>query len=430
MNAAPPSILLVVCDTLRRDALGAYGATAASATRPGTPHIDDLATRAQRFDAAFSAAPWTLPSVAAILTGRPTREHGARNAGEGKLTGIDPGLPTLAGILGQAGYRTGAVVTNPYLAPSFGLGRGFDDYVHLREPGRGRKVRGDRIVDTALDWLADGDDGPTFLLVHLFDPHMGYDPPGELRPQWLADEDDPDRALNLMLRELWDRERSASSPPEFRARVRELYDREVAFADAQVGRLLAALEQDGREWIVVFTSDHGEEFWDHGGFEHGHTLYDELVRVPLIIRWPANGATPRGGPVRTDMARHIDLAPTLLAAAGVPPPPGMAGRDLAQVASAPHSGTALVTNTLYGVERRALISGGMKLIHSEDGTVALFDLVADPRERADLAEAKPALVEALSAELERLSSGQRTAGAPVELDSDVVEELEALGYLR
>jgi arylsulfatase A-like enzyme len=421
----PPSVLLVVVDTLRQDALGAYRPSTSAGSSP-TPNFDRLAVEGERFDAAFAAAPWTLPSVATLLCGAPPPVHGAARSPSGELTGIDPRLPTLAELLGDAGYETLAVVTNPYLGERFGLGRGFDEYLHLRADGpaarsRGAKVRGDRIVDEVLARLEAETRAPTFALVHLFDPHMGYDPPGDLRPDWLAAEPDPAARLRSLMRALWSEADSISAAE--RERVRDLYAREVRFADRQLARLLAAVEADPRPWLVVVTSDHGEELWDHGGFEHGHTLYDELVRVPLLVRWPDG----RGRPPRADLARHEDLAPTILAAAGVDVPPSMTGRDLARAGS-DTAAVATFGNTLYGEQRQGLVTGGLKLVRSESGTVRLFDLRTDPEELTDLAPTRPELVARLSELLE--ARGSAAAGAAVELDPELRSELEALGYLR
>ena len=427
-EAAPPdeprpSILLVVCDTLRPDALGSYGAERA------TPALDGLAADGVRFDQARSSSPWTLPSFGTLLTGTPPSAHGARRRGANDFSGVSRDLATVPERLAAAGYRTAAVVTNPYLRRTFGLARGFDVYDYARPP-KGRKVRADAQIDRALEHLGADVEAPLFLLVHLFDPHMGYDPPRELVD---AEHALGEQELKRFHRRLWEKDRAPSD--EDRELARALYDAEVRFADGELGRLLEALDDDPREWLVVFTSDHGEELWDHGGFEHGHTMYDELVRVPLVVRWPAGTSGGAHAGTTSDAAvNHLDVAATLLAAAGEPPLSARFGRDLRDVLAGTADARPVVCEaSLYGEERRALVDGAYKLIENlESGSAELYDLESDPAERVDLAADEPERVAAMRAELASLVESAKALGArgtEVELDAETRGDLEHLGYV-
>ena len=417
-------MLVLVCDTLRADAVGAYDPPSR------TPNLDAWAAAGVRFDAAYAHAPWTLPSFASLMTGRLPAAHGALRAPDGELLALGNTVETLPEHLAEAGYATAAVLTNPYLAPRFGLDRGFDDYAHLREPGKRAKVDGEKLVETALEVLADREDEPLFLLLHLFDPHMPYDPPVAHAPFWAMDAE----ARSLLLRRLWEPNGAQRLEEADRDRVRALYHAEVAYVDALVGRVIAALEPDAADWLRVFTSDHGEEFWDHGGFEHGHSMHEELLRVPLLVAWP-DAEAPRGT-AHTGLVRQIDVAPTVLAAAGVAPPENLPGRDLRDLVAGrlPDPLAHVAHNCLYGSDQRALVLGDLKLIEEPDTqSVKLFDLASDPAERDDLAEREPELAGKLQAELVRLLDlAERSAAAPrrVEVDADLEDELRALGYVR
>jgi arylsulfatase A-like enzyme len=285
-------IVLVSIDTLRADHLGCYGAAFAH-----TPRLDALAAGGVRFANAISPAPLTLPSHTTLLTGLDPPEHGVRHNGVFRLT---DDVPTLAEHLREAGFATAAFVAAYVLDRQFGLDRGFDRYDdRTSQPryGRGMLTFPERpaneVVDAALEWLASAP-GRFFLWVHLYDPHAEYRPP-------------------------------AGFASAFPARP---YDGEIAFADFQVGRLLAALDQrfpDGRTLVVV-TADHGESLGEHGEATHSHLVYDATQHVPLIVQGPG---LPRGGVVE-DVVALRDVAPTVLDLLGVPPLPGATGRSLAE----------------------------------------------------------------------------------------------------
>lgn len=420
-----PSILLVVSDTLRADALGSYGG-------PAAPALDALAERSALFERAWAQSPWTLPSFGSILTGTYPTTHGAVRLEPERYDPLDPTLPTLPELLAEAGYRTAAFLTNPHLREEFGLARGFERYdfheTEYRHTKRGEKVRAPQIVDAALGWLADEapEDAPLFCMVHVFDPHVFYDPPEPFAPPALA-EGDRRTLVNDLHKRLW------SGPDALldgdRELARALYAGEVAAMDQALGRLFDTVAADERDWVVVFTSDHGEEFWEHGGWEHGHSLHDEVLRVPLLI---AGADVPGLAPGRrTDEVSHVDIAPTLLELAGVPAPESWPGASLTR----PRPGRAILCESmLYGPEKHAVVQDGFKLVRRKTAPRrALFDLTSDPAETRDLAREDPARVQALAAQLTHLRGEARAQrpereASPLELDPETLRALKAVGY--
>ena len=294
-KAPAPNIVLITIDTFRADRLGTGVA----------PAIDRLAASGIRFTSARSAVPLTLPSHATIHTGLLPPAHGVRENG---VDVLDAAHPTIARLLKGAGYDTAAFVGAFVLDHQFGLAQGFDTYDDQipRDPDATDRLEAERrasvVVDRALGWL-DARQSPNksaisnlqsafFLWVHLYDPHAPYDPPAE-----------------------------------FRARAATPYDGEIAYADAQVARLLETLRARGAmdHTIVVVAGDHGEGLGDHGERTHGMLLYDSTLRVPLVVAVPGRAPETRDEPVSL-----VDLAPTILRAAGVTPPAAMKGQDLAR----------------------------------------------------------------------------------------------------
>ncbi len=370
-TAERANVLLVTLDTVRADRVGCYGARGVE-----TPALDRLAREGVRFAQASSPVPLTLPAHASILTGLLPPAHGLRNNGAGALP---DGPPTLATTLAAAGYRTAAFVGSFVLDRRFGLARGFERYDDAIPRGSGAapaleaERRGDAVVDGALAWLeaerTAKDARPFFLWVHLYDAHAPYEPPSPFR------------------------ERHAGRP----------YEGEVAFADAQVGRLLDALDRlaFAATTVVAVTADHGEALGEHGELTHGFFLYEPTLRVPLLLRAP--GTLPAGKLIATPVGL-VDLAPTVAALAGARFAPGqssenaaaaqaaLAGRDLsAQLrAGAEPPPADLYAETHYpevfGWSRlAALRRRDRKYIDAPYSE--LYDLRRDPGERRNLARA-------------------------------------------
>ena len=396
-RAPRPNLLLVTIDTLRADHVGAYGYA-----QPTTPTLDGLARRGARFDRVQAAAPLTGPSHATILTGHYPPAHGLRD--NGRLT-IDPKVETLAERLKGAGWRTAAFVAAYPVAGSFGFARGFDRFdegLAVAEPGRVAERPGSAVAEAAIGWLRAQKDAPEpfFAWVHFYDPHLPYAP-----------------------------------PEPYGGRFASRYDGEVAFADAQFGRVLDALREIGREeqTIVVVLSDHGEGLGEHGETSHGLLLYESTLRVPLLIAGPGVAA----GRVVHERVGTVDVAPTVLGLLGVPGAQGLPGRSLrAALAGEPLRREALYAESLYGrlncrwAAQRALTDGDRKLVTG--GAQELFDLASDPGELRNRAAHDGLEADRLRRGLERAVEAMAPGGDRVRraaVTPQQAEELRSLGYV-
>jgi arylsulfatase A-like enzyme/predicted Zn-dependent protease len=385
------NVLLVTIDTLRRDRLGAYG-------NPNglTPTLDRLGSSGVRYAQAFSHVPMTLPAHASILTGRTPRTHGVRDNGTFRL---DDRIPTLASVLRQAGYRTGAFVGAFVLDARFGLTRGFDEYddryPHEAEGTTFRfsERRAEEVVTAAGDWIlrAGLRSGPWFAWVHLFDPHAPYE-----------------------------------APPEFRA-GRSPYDAEVAYTDAMLGRFLDRLSAAHAldHTLIVVTADHGESLGEHGEATHGLFAYDATLAVPLILSGPALGRATVDAPVG-----HADILPTVVDLVGVAAPGDLDGLSLVGPPAADRilDFEALDANLTRGwAPLTGVVAGRWKYIDLP--LPELYDLAADPREERNLAGRDPSRRETLARALTRLATpAAGAAQATRVLDEEAAARLRSLGY--
>ena len=305
----PPtgSVILVVVDTLRADHLGLYGYD-----RPTSPNLDAWAKDGRVFDHAYAPSPWTLPSFASIYTGRwPLIHQGGRagvRAPDGSPTSLAPveRVPMVAEHLQAAGVLTMATVTNGFLDPAYGMARGFDVYDVDTDYSLGGYRPAADMVRRALELVDDADGQPFFLVVHLMDPHQNYDAPPPFRGTWTGDIASD---LTLPIRNYNGRSRLEDLLPEDREFVIAAYDEEIAYVDAQLGVLRNGLADRGvlETSLVIFTADHGEELFEHGGYEHGHALWQELLHVPLVVWGP--GIEPGREPTPVSL---VDIAPTVL----------------------------------------------------------------------------------------------------------------------
>jgi choline-sulfatase len=388
LERARPNVLLVTLDTTRADHIGAYGYRAGQ-----TPNIDALAAAGVLFERAIAAAPVTLPSHVSVFTGRYPFGHGVRNNGTFTLAGD---VPTLATALHGVGYRTAAFVSAFVLDRRYGLARGFDDY----DDRFGVERRAGATVSAAEAWLVANAraDRPFFLWVHLYDPHDPYDPPEPFRQAFAA----------------------------------QPYDGEIAYADQNVGRLVSRLRQldPTGSTVVAVAGDHGESLGEHGEATHAMFLYESALRVPLVVSAP--NRLPRGRRV-TAPVRAIDLAPTLLALAGVPPLPNVDGVDLRPAiegrAGAPAGAYAETYFPRYFMnwsELRSFQDDRWKFIDAPDPE--LYDLAADGGEQNNLVTQQPARAAALKRALDELTRAGRPA-APSPVDRDTQRKLAALGYI-
>jgi arylsulfatase A-like enzyme len=407
-----PNVVLVVVDTLRADHLGAYGYD-----RPTSPAIDArLAARGTLFEEAYAQAPWTLPSMLSVLTGRSPGELARPEEGP---FAVPETAPTLAERLRAAGYRTGAFVANPTLAAEAGFDRGFETWWTPPAEPASLSLGAEAVNRRALPWLDAHAAAPFFLYLHYLDPHDPYAPPdsGAVESPFL-----PDYAGDVdgtMVHGLYLGEVELADPEADRRQLAALYDAEIAYVDARIGELLDAFPEPlARETLFVFTSDHGEELGDHGGWKHGHTLYNEQIRVPLVFRW--DGRVRDGNRV-SGSVRLLDVVPTVLSAAGLDLPPELDGADLmpvlAGMATLPRR-VAMAEHLSFGPLRAAAVLDQWKLIlfnreepfepadALEEATwpvdrerlerIELYDLVADPGETVDLSAEAPDRVEQLA----------------------------------
>jgi arylsulfatase A-like enzyme len=443
-----PNVLLIENDTLRADHLGCHGHA-----RPTSPHLDRLAERGTRFARARAPSSWTLPSVASIMTGTYPVVHGA----ERNTSGLASSVPTMAQAFHAAGYTTAARSANAaFVTPFMGLARGFGSFEVLRgsDARRGSDAdaspadpwlwssvevaKADAVTAAALTWVDEhaADEAPFFLYLHYFDPHAAYFPPPEMAARFGVPPDAP-----LTKAPQWKLLLAPTAPAsaEDLATLVALYDAEIAYTDAAIGTLLDGVAtRTRRPTLVVVTADHGEEFGEHGGVQHGRTLFDELLHVPLIVHGPGVAARRV---VETPVSL-VSLWATIADLAGVAGPPTSDGPSLVGLmrGEAPPARHPLFADLEprfpndRHVHRRAIVDGSWKLVLAPDRKVRLFDLANDPTEQhgLDAADGRDRLLRA-ELRVREVSAALRRAQAPpeeLELTAARRAQLKALGYLQ
>jgi arylsulfatase A-like enzyme len=418
-----PNVILIIADTLRADVLGVFGAGPHA-----TPGLDRFAGDAVRFMNTYSQSTWTRPSIATILTSLYPSVHGTMH----KMDAMPDDVTTLAEAFRAKGYWTAGFVSNINVAPVFNFQQGFDEYTYL-PPNfyfgasdsaarlaiyKGLRVLHERffrqriyfyhyyqdanIVDAAvLQWLEQRPPTPFFLLIHYMDPHDPYfEHP--YNGHGVARVIDPDPA------------------PARKNELRALYTRDVAYLDQYLDHLFSQLKALGLydESVIVLTADHGEEFQDHGGWWHGTSLYQEQVHVPLLVK---RAREPRAGAAESRIARSLDIAPTVMAAAGLTIPASFEGRDLF-AAPAPESEPLFAEEDFEGNVLASLRVGAWKVITANPANprglkpVELYNLSEDPNERHDRSADEPAraqeMVGLLAHERARITAQSELGGAP------------------
>jgi len=408
------NVVLITIDTLRADHVGCYGYKQIK-----TPNIDGLAADGVRFERAFAVVPVTLPSHTSMLTGTYPMLSGMHDFSGNKLS---PLQPTLASVLKQAGYQTGAVIAAAVLDSRFGLNQGFDfyydhfDFSRLDEANLDEMERpGNVVADVALDWLAKNSDKKFFFWMHLYDPHFPYHP----------------------------------HEPSGREYAAQPYDGEIAFADEQVGRLLRFLKEKGiyQNTVIVLCGDHGESLGEHGEKTHGFFIYNATMHVPLIIRLPEQlpGQLPEKTVARTlaNPVSLVDLMPTVLDAVGLPVPSQVQGRSLLRDIRPDPSARDAQANrdrVLYGETFLPRIHFNWSELRGSENTKyhfidaprpELYDLAKDPGEVHNLFAEKKAVAEEMRAKLAGMirdySAGKELAERTA-LDPALMERLKSLGY--
>ena len=403
-----PNILVYLVDTLRQDRLGCYGYS-----RPTSPNIDVFATQATLFENGVGQSSWTRASMASLFTGVWPPTHGT--------TGWKHQLPqafeTLAEKIDAVGYQTAAFVGNPQITVRYGFGQGFDKFVRdIKKPSADYN----RMASDWLDGLT-GDD-PWFIYIHTMDPHAPYRPPEPYMSEFA-----PNDAQMPTWEPRW------KWPLEVLPFFSDRYDGEIAQNDASFGELMGILGSRGLydDTLIVFTSDHGEEFKEHGRWRHGENLHAESLNVPIIVRFPGQSKGERVAAA----VQHIDLMPTILDYLGLEIPEAVQGRSLIGrpgLEGEIYSHLFLSGFPLY----HSVVDGEWKLIRriDENGTQTyqLYNWLEDAGETRDLVAEKPERTAALARLLEdRLAAEEEIAAAEeIPLTEELQEELEALGYLQ
>jgi len=408
--AGAPNVLLISIDTLRADHLGFYGHP-----RPTSPHLDAFADGAVVFEYAEASAPWTLASLASVMTSEVVSTHNCWHYS----SVLDDSFRTLPEFLLAAGYDTACVVSHIFTTSRHGLQQGFvhtDDSYAYPEFDPALNISSQVISDKGIRFLdqkkAAPDGSPWLLWLHYFDPHREY-----MQHEGISE---------------------GFVTPGTRDQgtiLSDVYDGEIRYTDEHVGRVLERLREDGfaDNTVVILLADHGEEFRDHGGLGHGHSLHREVVRVPFVIRAP--GIAPRRV---GQMVRQVDVLPTVMELVGLAAPRGIAGRSLVpllrgqalagEAAALSELDTGPLVADAWRTERYKLIRTGPERAPS------LFDVVADPLESKDIAAEHPEIVAEMVRALEHAKEIARERArlygqsSGVALTPGIQDDLEGLGY--
>ena len=440
-EARRPNVLIYLVDTLRADAVGAYGGIYGESGRPSaSPRVDAFAEQATVFERAEASASWTRATVASIVTGLDADIHRTLR----REHGLPEEAKTLPLLLREAGYRSLAVFTNSNASPMTGFGRGFESSEHLHEQSTPEIHQpAEKVTELALAWLDEvsrvgSAEEPFLLYLHVTDPHDPYLPPAIDREHLDLPEPTPGLGSGPMMRKLEKGEMDAT--PELAERLEELYRAEVRRTDRAFGTLVDGLVARG-QWdstLVILVSDHGEEFLDHGGWTHGRTLFSEMLSIPLIVKFPGG----RGAGLRVpSVVRQIDVLPTVLDVVDLPVPAEVQGRSLAaalrgKLPPRPAHGYLY----LGGGKARSVQVGDFKLILSERHRamargLELFDHSASRRDTPNLLAEGDAHALLRASYLEGLILAKAAFDpapmepGPAESTDEIEAQLRALVYL-
>jgi arylsulfatase A-like enzyme len=441
-----PNVLLISIDTLRPDHVGCYGYG-----RDTSPNLDRLAAEGVLFENHISSTSWTLPAHAALFTSLADCVHGCVDTDRR----LPEELTTLAECFAAAGYETAGFFSGPYLHPAFGLGQGFAHYENCASNAKAldeaspdkwamdpavmrdshRDITSPRVYAAFHNWLVEHQGDRFFAFVHLWDPHYDFIPPApyntKFDPDYHGDIDGTNFITNPRI--------EPHMPRRDLEHVIALYDGEIAWTDAHVGKILADLKQMNLldETVIAVTSDHGTEFFEHNNKGHRTTLFDEVIRIPFILRYPA--ALPRGSRVHAQ-TRLIDVAPTLLELAGLRWPCEVMGRSLLPLArgeAAPHDTVAVSELFSIGREIRSIRTLNWKFHDAKTRNLRFFfDLTRDPKEQRPLQDFAADPGRRILARYEQTTAAldiwrERVASSPTTptLPEEVRRQLESLGYI-
>jgi arylsulfatase A-like enzyme len=380
------AVFLLLFDTTRRDALGLYGCS-----DPSSPNLDAIFRGAWKAGRAYAPASWTIPSVASLLTGRvPAVQEGA----DGAPLGIVAGMATIGTDLRRVGWSTGAFIANPTLHAGNGFAEGFTTFFTTPYELSSITLPGGETTRRVPKWLASHRGEPFFLFLLLMDPHDPYTPPDRPRGSTPLDPDYRGPFVGDEIHRLQIGQLPRPSDRDIR-HLRALYHDEVRYADSKVGELWNAIDADERaRATVVLTSDHGEEFAEHGGWKHGPVLFDEVLRVPLLIR--PRAARPLPAAPQDALVSLLDLLPTIEALAGLPAPARpLDGRNLLEPGAPERASLPAITMLTGGGARAAVVHRDSKLIFFDRlATRGVPDETKDP-DGWNLARRLPGLLPAL-----------------------------------
>ncbi len=447
-NTAPPkpNVLLISIDSLRADHLGAYGYERAT-----SPEMDRLAREGATFLNAQAPSPWTLPSHATLLTGQPPEIHGAYRHD----LALNDRAVTLAESIRDLGYRTAGFVSGPFLRSMYGFDQGFDVYdestVGTPDTVR-RAATSPNIERLATEWIGRSlrkhPDTPFFVFLHMWDPHHDHLPPPRLRAEFDPGYDGPAAEVHVESDRVW-----AGMPRRDLEHVISMYDAEIRFTDEHIGRIIDFLRTHGvlDDTIVVVTSDHGEEFFEHGDKTHAKSLFEEVLRIPLIVRYPRSVSA---GTKITQQVRLMDVPRTVL---------GLAGSDVSAIGTnvaSPHRDhdlspwitgardldtfpelLAFGQTTTNGILNSARNNDLKVIVERPHGRgrgrerVLVYDLSTDRGEVDNLwpeaisrRDVRQLMAEATG--WKRILKKNALPPTPFDLEKDQVERLRALGYVE
>jgi len=439
---SPPNVILIIIDTARKDHFSCYGYQ-----RETTPRIDEFAKEAVKFENAIATSSWTLPSIASILTGLWPHRHLAgyqikdKETGQEGLSYLSESAVSLAEVLLQQGYQTVGFFQNPFVDPAFRLNRGFELYDYF--PGDNLHIRrADQVIGLASRWLERywRRKTPFFMVVHLFDPHLAYDPPseyawpyvygyqGELQIPFAPDE----KELNKI------RQGKITYSSKDKDFIIGLYNGELSFVDHWVGAFFDYLKEKKiyERSLIILTADHGEEFWEHNSFEHGHSLYQEVLSVPLLIRFPEG---ENAGLAVKEYVTLADIAPSILAYLGIETSFPANGRSFISMPGAvirPFPRAIISELNRIGPPLQCIIKYPYKLIlNLINGKIEIYNLEKDPGEKENLFGKKlsypPEIIDQIHAtanKIQELKAQNQLKKAS--LDPETLKKLKSLGYLK
>jgi arylsulfatase A-like enzyme len=429
-SAEKPNIILYLVDTLRSDRVGVYGHDGKL-----TPAIDEFARQAVVFEDSVAQSPWTRPSVASIFTGLDPYQHTVNNRDDA----LSEQAVTMAELLAGAGYTTASFISNGNVGVTYGFDQGFEIFSNA---GKGSNYS-DQLNENLFPFLDSSHTSqPFFLNIHTLDPHAPYTPPDDYRQMFAVSGFDPKKGEQDFLRPLKRKRRKMTRQglpldEELSAGIISLYEAEVAFNDRSFGRFIDKLKELDLydDSLIIFLADHGEEFWEHGDWAHGHTLYYEVINVPLIIKAPNQTEADRA----SELVQHIDIFSTVLDYAGVTYSGNVRGRSLrerieqgTQVPPQP----VFATVDLDGRTGVSVTNEDWKLIVPRSRPVGtrpmLFNRLDDPEERHDLAGERPIITGYMMTLLRwhEYQSQQQLEATTAVADEELTEELRALGYLE